>query len=251
MKAYVSGPLTGVQPDPRPLYEFAADVLERRGITAYVPHRATDPVRHPAVTAAAVYARDRLHVLSADVVVAFLAPPSLGVGIELELAAAGLLPVIVLQPAGSVVSRMARGVPTRVFGPHEYATYADVERIIGDGVSIFAGSSSIPMPPVGARVRLLREGAGVTQSQLAEAVGTTTERIQELEEAPPRVSNPSLALLSAIGNVLGHEARSLVPTSAELRWDLDGIVSGLAASANQLQLPFAGESAPVAADVER
>src|SRR6185503_15025455 len=126
VKAYVSGPLTGVEPDPRPIYEHAAEVLERRGLDAYVPHKATDPKLHPNVTAAEVYARDRFHVLSADLVIAFLAPPSLGVGIELELAAAALLPVIALQPKGSVVSRMARGVPTRIFGPHEYETRGNV-----------------------------------------------------------------------------------------------------------------------------
>jgi len=242
VKAYVSGPLTGVEPDPRPIYEHAAEVLKRRGLEAYVPHKATDPKLHPHVTAAEVYARDRFHVLSADLVIAFLAPPSLGVGIELELAAAALLPVIALQPTGSVVSRMARGVPTRIFGPHEYETRGNVTRIIEDGLSFFANTRPAPdFPAIGERMRWLRQGVGMSRAQLAELVGTTTERVQELEEAAPRISNPSLAMLAAVAGALGQEPSALLAVNADQRWGLDEVLARApAASEHQLTLPFAG-----------
>lgn len=252
MQAYVSGPLTGVEPDPRPIYEFAAEALERRGVTAYLPHRATDPRLHPHVSAGEVYARDRLHVLSADFVVAFMVPPSLGVGIELELAAAGLLPVIALQPKGSVVSRMARGVPTRIYGPHPYESNADVERILNEGLSFMAGQPAAPrLPAIGERVRTLRESARLSRAQLAELIGTSTERVAEVEEATPRVSNPTLALLTAVAQALGQDTGALLPMSGTLGWDLDGLVPPAhRAAEEQLTLPFATEVSSEVAEVE-
>src|SRR2546428_719785 len=76
----------------RSLYEAAAEVFTRHGCVAYLPHEATDPARHPAVEPTRVYEIDRGEIARSDLLVAFLARPSFGVGMELELAAAALVP---------------------------------------------------------------------------------------------------------------------------------------------------------------
>jgi transcriptional regulator with XRE-family HTH domain len=210
VEAYISGPLTGVEPDPKPFYELAARVLELRGVSAYLAHRATDPKLHPGVSPAEVYARDRLHVLSSDFVVAFLAPASLGVGMELELASAALLPIIAFRPRGVVVSRMALGVPTRLHGPFDYERPSDIERYLDALVPDLVAPGRDALPAVGSFLRRLREGRGVTQAQLAEVIGTTRARIAELEEAPPHVSNPTLTLLATAASALGHPLGALI-----------------------------------------
>src|SRR5207248_6935510 len=111
------GALTGSGVDFRQTYERTAAVLDRIGFLAYVPHLATDPLRHPKVSPSQVYATDRHQVATADLVVAFLTRPSLGVGQELEIAADALVPILIVASEGEPISRMALGGPSRHYGP--------------------------------------------------------------------------------------------------------------------------------------
>lgn len=112
-KAYISGALTGIS-DPQPvksLYELLAATCKSMGISAYVPHLATDPVTHAHVTPQQVYETDKTQVCQADLVIAYLGYPSFGVGMELAYADLKGIPIILLYEHGKQVSRFPRGIP--------------------------------------------------------------------------------------------------------------------------------------------
>jgi len=111
-KVYVSGALTGVE-DPestRAFYEEIARAANHAGYEAYLPHRSTDPVEHAHVAPEEVYRRDTSELLSADVVVAWLGTPSLGVGAEVALAAGAGKRIVGLQGRARTVSRFIVGM---------------------------------------------------------------------------------------------------------------------------------------------
>src|SRR5207237_10795688 len=112
-EAYVSGALTA-PPDgarTRLFYELLAEVVESAGLRAYLPHRVTDPVAASHLDPRAVYDIDRAHVTGSRVVVAYAGIPSFGVGIEVELARAHGLPVILVVERDRTVSRLLLGSP--------------------------------------------------------------------------------------------------------------------------------------------
>ncbi len=113
VKAYVSGPLTGIDnlESLKKFYVDIARVCAGEKIDAYVPHLFTDPVKNPAMTARDVYEIDREKVVSSDLVIAYVGAPSLGVGIEIEIACENNVPVLLLMENAAQVSRMARGNP--------------------------------------------------------------------------------------------------------------------------------------------
>jgi hypothetical protein len=112
-RVYISGALTGL-PSPeatKAFYEALAGVCAEAGITAYVPHLSTDPLKYPELSSQDVYALDRSQVLASDLVIAYTGFPSLGVGMELEIAHQARIPVLLLVEGGMPLSRMARGCP--------------------------------------------------------------------------------------------------------------------------------------------
>jgi hypothetical protein len=112
-KIYISGALTGVSASSniKKTYESIANVAETVCSTVYVPHMNTDPVKNADVTPEIVWRIDHYHVTTADVVIAYLGMPSLGVGQELEIARVGNAKIIGWWYKGENVSRMALGNP--------------------------------------------------------------------------------------------------------------------------------------------
>ncbi len=224
LRAYISEPLTDVEPDPRPLYERAADVLEQAGFVVYLPHRATDPKAHPDVSPADVYVRDRREVLSSDLVVVFALPPSLGVGMEIQLAAEAFIPILLLQPTGRTVSRMPRGAPTKLHGPIAYADTEDLASRLSAAlpsiVEDLRRRRAVALQFKGSRLRSLRERAGMSRPHLAALMGTRQEWIRAVEEDETgRIANVSDAFLGAASAALGvsrEEVLGLTPASTPL-----------------------------------
>lgn len=115
-KVYISGPLTAI-PDLEGLkrfYESLADVCSGLGMEPYVPHTRSDPILNRDLSPAEVYRMDRDQVEAAGLVIAYVGAPSLGVGMELEIAHQCGIPVLLLVEAGAAISRMARGSPAVV-----------------------------------------------------------------------------------------------------------------------------------------
>jgi hypothetical protein len=72
-----------------------------------------DPEKHPEVPAEEVFKRDAAKLLGADLVVAFVGAPSLGVGAELALAMSNDIPVLAICRPNEIVSRFVLGMLAR------------------------------------------------------------------------------------------------------------------------------------------
>jgi 2'-deoxynucleoside 5'-phosphate N-hydrolase len=223
LRAYVSGSLTGQGADLRELYEGAAQVLSRAGFVAYVPHLATDPVRHPDVTPAQVYETDRREVATADLVVVFLGRPSFGVGQELEIAADALVPLLLIAPERDVISRMALGGRAKHYGPLRYREWEDLEAQLLTAATAIAADlrdrRQVALPSIGDRLRRARTRAGMARMELATRLGVSAEFVRLVETADPRTSNPSLAFLAGAADALGSSIAELLgahPTGTDV-----------------------------------
>lgn len=112
-QVYISGALTGISsPEAiKGFYENIGKVCDEVGYHAYVPHLHTDPIRDPDVSSEQVNETDRSILKSSRLVIAYVGLPSLGTGIEIEMAYHSSIPVILLYEKGKRVSRLARGNP--------------------------------------------------------------------------------------------------------------------------------------------
>ena len=112
VRAYISGALINAArlEDARRLYERLADACESAGCAAYVPHQHADPVRDPDLLNTEVASRDLAEVRAADVLVAYVGEPSLGVGAEVAIALAEGKRVLLVAEAGRKVSRFLLGL---------------------------------------------------------------------------------------------------------------------------------------------
>jgi len=116
LRVYVSGPLTGLpEEDAVPLKAFYGEIsgkCEAKKYKAYVPHLSgTDPGTDPEVDARTVNAKDLEEVARSNLVIALVTPYSVGVGMEIQQAAACGVDVILLEKKPMLVSRMAQGTP--------------------------------------------------------------------------------------------------------------------------------------------
>lgn len=129
---YISGALSDVPDSVRPsylgFYEAIGRTVETFGLVSYVPHLNTDPVSHKNVTPKQVDLIDRTAVTSAILVIAVADNPSLGVGIEVEMACHAAKPVVLLCQQKRLeerrISRLIRGNPS-VIGEIVYEDFAD------------------------------------------------------------------------------------------------------------------------------
>jgi len=112
IRVYISGPLTGA-PDLRAArlyYERLAQVCRQEGLVPYLPHTESDPQLHAGESAETVFKRDLHHLLSSQLIVAFIGSPSLGVGAELALASEKDIQIIAIRRPGDTVSRFLLGM---------------------------------------------------------------------------------------------------------------------------------------------
>lgn len=115
---YVCGPLTELPPElatkARRFYEQIADVCEKAlGRRAFVPHEHFDPITNPDPTPHEIDTAERHQVCACTSHLIAVASfgPSWGGGIEVEMARANGVPIILLHKRGFKVSRLLRGNP--------------------------------------------------------------------------------------------------------------------------------------------
>jgi 2'-deoxynucleoside 5'-phosphate N-hydrolase len=113
-KVYISGALTGVSKIARlkQFYEKIGELCGANGQEAYVPHLHTDPIKHSGLTPREIFTTDKYHVRTADLVIAYVGMPSLGVGMELAYAEALGIPIVLLYEEHARVSKFSLGIPT-------------------------------------------------------------------------------------------------------------------------------------------
>ena len=112
MLAYISGALlNAAQLDKsRALYERFAQACRDAGWDAYVPHQHADPVRDAHLSNTEVAERDLENVTAADVLVAYVGEPSLGVGAEVAIALRAGKRILLVAESDRRVSRFLLGL---------------------------------------------------------------------------------------------------------------------------------------------
>jgi nucleoside 2-deoxyribosyltransferase len=112
-KVYVSGALTKLDSgrDYREIYEAIGRVCAEFGYEPYIPHQHCDPIRNPEIDASVVWQKDHSEIEKADLTLAYVGQPSLGVGAEIEIARILEKDLIIWYFEAEKVSRMALGNP--------------------------------------------------------------------------------------------------------------------------------------------
>ena len=115
-RTYISGPLTSTarsqKTDLRHFYEQIAEACRHHGLDVYLPHLHTDPAKFPKLTPSEVYHKNSQEIKKAEMLIAYVGEPSLGVGSELELVNQNNIGIILLYEKGNRISRHARGIPS-------------------------------------------------------------------------------------------------------------------------------------------
>ena len=115
----------------RSFYEFLADVAEQCGHEYYLPHMHTDPEANAEISGLDVFRKDREELRRADIVIAYIGRPSLGVGAEIGISICEGTRVIALYNTNAQVSRfllgMLRDSDAQVFS---FADAAECRRLL-------------------------------------------------------------------------------------------------------------------------
>lgn len=109
---YISGALFS-SPDlglARAFYESLARVCQDCGFQPYLPHKETDPQRHPNTKPIDVFRRDFEMLTAANLIVAVVSHASSGMGAELGIAFLTRKPVVAFYDSGHGVSRFLLGM---------------------------------------------------------------------------------------------------------------------------------------------
>lgn len=182
-------------------------------LVLYRPRLKTAPQTNPNISAPDVYTIDRQIVSAADVIILAAPFPSLGAGIEVQLAYQGCSSLVVLEKKGVKVSKMVLGCPVRkVIVEYEGRVdlaeklSAALDDVMSDLSNLrFADTTSLDETKeleLGDRVRRLREQRSLEREALATMVGIEAAGIEAVETLPEQVSNPSLKLLRRIARAL-------------------------------------------------
>lgn len=222
LKAYLACALTGLSADEKEEIIKVSDEIEKicqqHDIDLYQPRNHTDPESHPEIDAGEVFRRDKNRVLESDLLIALVHHPSWGAGEELDFAYNALLPMILISPDNTRVSRMVTGIPTLKV----HLTYSNVEDLISELNHCLSSIRPILKERklafrqnneniVGKNIRISREEQGLTRQEVACRVpGLTVDALTQLEESPDRISNPSLIQLRQIATVLKTTVGELI-----------------------------------------
>ena len=193
----------------------------------YRPRTETSPTDQPDIPAREVYEIDQERVATSDLLILAAVFPSLGAGMELQLALQSCSSVILLKKKGQKLSRMVTGCPARM-EIVEYESLDDLQEGLPTAldelvprISQFRfGNSSDPSPAekssIGDRIRHVREHQRkMTVEDLARMVGVGDAYIESLETRPEEVTNPSLQILRRIARAL-NVAESFLMTGREV-----------------------------------
>jgi Predicted transcriptional regulators len=218
--AYFASALTGLsneqEEEIKDLDQKVDEICKRYSsypVVLYRPRLKTSPKDNPDVSPRDVYEIDQERVTSADVVILAAIFPSLGAGMELQLAYQSCSSVILIKKQGQPLSRMVIGCPVRM-EIVEYSDLDDLDKKLSaamDSIFPIFAQFRLSQPQsqnasndleLGERIRQLRDHRKLSQSDLARMVGVSTASIESLETKPEQVTNPSLKMLRRIAHAL-------------------------------------------------
>jgi len=217
---YFASALTGLTPkqygEVAKLDEEVHDICrtyKSHSLALYRPRLETSPQLNPAIAARSVYDIDQEHVSTADLLVLAAIFPSLGAGMELEIAYQSCSSVILLTKKEQPISKMALGCPAR----KELVEFEDstslrsgvaeaLDKLLPNLAQLRFSSSlgtNVALDfELGQRVRDLRERRGFSIERLASMVGVDAASISSIETKAEQVTNPSLKILRHIARAL-------------------------------------------------
>jgi len=166
-----------------------------------------------------VYMLDHGQTASADLVVFFLNSPSLGVGLEAQIAADASTPRIIIRPHGECVSRMFLGAFNPTLADIEFENMQDLRKKLGNAIGDICGELYIHVPT---RRGVMRDIAGCAMHRfifthrvfqdipveyLAKTTGIRLHWLTELERDPKRCATLTMIQIELIADVLDAEIK--------------------------------------------
>ncbi len=238
--AYFASCLTSLSEDERAaLFREAALVRDAcEGIRSYLyePANYTDPVRNQNLPPQIVYSIDHAQVSRSHFIVLHARHPSHGAGQELEIATNAGLPVVLLQPATTRVSRMVLGTYARLHVVH-YREDEELTRnlravlptVVADLVSRHKGETFAPTlvarqpdDSFAERLKALRGDMQMDAETLGRHVGLSKEAIAKMEDG--LFSNPSITTVRLLAQVLRTSTSHLLDGVPQRPEDHDPIL---------------------------
>lgn len=196
---YLASPLSGVSQRNaahcRAVRKIVKQVLSRSSsafFLVYDPAEVTAPGSDHSDSE--VYITNLQKTLKADIVIVHAHPPSIGVGIELQLASSFSIPALLLQKNGNPTSRMVTGMPSFSYPTLNYHDVADCKTQLEASIPTIARDVVGTMPrrrraldaandsEAGKYVLRRRIQLGMTRKELAEMSGVDAPLIQAVEE---------------------------------------------------------------------
>lgn len=193
----------------------------RYPLVLYRPRTKTSPKDNPHVPAPEVYEIDQERVVAADLLVLAAVFPSLGAGMELQLALQSCSSVVLLRKKGQKLSRMVTGCPARMkiveYGNLDEAAsglttaFNELVPLVSEfRFSVTSEHSSSERGELGARIKHVRDQRGLDIEDLARMVGVGPAYIEAIESKPEQVVNPSLQILRRISRALSASEAFLI-----------------------------------------
>jgi transcriptional regulator with XRE-family HTH domain len=219
--AYLASALTGLDPEQRKELDVKQDIIRQvcksRGIDLYLPKEKTDPEIHKDISAEEVFFNDIKQVLNSDLLILMTDRPSFGAGMEFKTSLDALIPIIIVGPSNSTITRMVSGRPSVRSCIVKYANQDELREGLDDAISLLRQnitdrkeSLKTEDVTVGTQISDLRRKAGFRQEELAASVGLSAEAQSIMETSPDYLTNPSLLALRKLAQTLGVTVAEIV-----------------------------------------
>ena len=190
---------------------------EAAGFDVYDPRGSTSPDQHPEVSAAEVYATDRARISHSDVLVCIADRPSFGVGLEVTIAQARMVPVVLVAHRDMPLSRMLAGSPglTEVVRYDEPVDIAEpltevLDKLRADIVPSLRSARDDELRLIADALATRLAGQPSRHRRLVHSMAPDTEGAAPWSARDLQTFNPSLAELLAICDELGEPLGSRI-----------------------------------------
>jgi 2'-deoxynucleoside 5'-phosphate N-hydrolase len=225
MIAYFASALTGLDAEQiKEIVELDEKVQEictryfNYSVALYRPRLTTSPTDNPDVSPRDVYDIDQERVVSADLVFFATIFPSLGAGMELQIALQSCTSIILIKKKGQPLSRMVTGCPA-IIEIIEYEDLAELNKKLPASMDKLLPTASEARLThrqqednfeLGKRIEQLRIQRNYSEERLAKCIGVDEEYIKSLETKSEHIINPSLEITRRIARVLSTSVAYLL-----------------------------------------
>ena len=215
LAAYVAGPLTAISPEDEPVCRQVR-AIARRVLSAkfnvYDPADFTAPGTHH--SSDEVFSEDHSRTSNADLVFFHVPSPSIGIGIESQIAAEATVPRVIARPKGRPLSRMFEGVFNPTLVDIEYDSVTDFDAQLMKSLQIIARGAKISASKRRPEIELIRKAncglaifkarvlGGITIDQLATATDMRSSILKTLERDSRASATLTLIQLKRIAKEL-------------------------------------------------